>query len=141
MVARIETASHPGCTFRRLLRNKDQSKPHALTSYKRYTLTAPKHKKNNDFRLIIGRLSQKGKNNLKLLFARRLCLTTPTFPMWCSASVVAAHSATRLGNLDVFDIARITRFWPALLVFLGVWLLMKRRGRAEWMLGPSLRVL
>src|SRR5438094_750134 len=74
MAEGIKTPSNPGCTFRRLLRNKDQSKPHALTSYKRYTLTAPKHKKNNDFRLIIGRLSQKGKNNLKLLFARRLCL-------------------------------------------------------------------
>src|SRR2546428_14015381 len=86
MVARIETASHPGCTFRRLLRNKDQSKPHALTSYKRYTLTAPKHNKNNDFRLIIGRLSQKGKNNLKLLFARPRLLT---------------YEASRKGGVDV----------------------------------------
>jgi len=51
--------------------------------------------------------------------------------LWGGVLLIVIGGICLLGNLDVFDIARITRFWPVLLVFLGVWLLMKRRGRAE----------
>ena len=35
-----------------------------------------------------------------------------------------------LGNLDVFEIDRIARFWPAVLVVLGAWLLKKHHEKA-----------
>jgi hypothetical protein len=68
-VATIEAASHPGWMFHRLAANRLQSKCQALALYKRKAVAMAKHKKNNDFRLITGRLSQKGNNYLKLFFA------------------------------------------------------------------------
>ena len=34
-----------------------------------------------------------------------------------------------LGNLDVFDLRRVARLWPAVLVLIGVWLLKKHQER------------
>lgn len=45
--------------------------------------------------------------------------------LWGGIALVIIGGLYLLGNLDFFDMRRIGRLWPALLVVLGVWLLKK----------------
>jgi TM2 domain-containing membrane protein YozV len=50
--------------------------------------------------------------------------------LWGGIALVVIGGLYLLGNLDVFDLRRIARLWPALLVVIGVWLLKKHQERA-----------
>jgi TM2 domain-containing membrane protein YozV len=50
--------------------------------------------------------------------------------LWGGVALVAIGGLYLLGNLDVFDLHRIARLWPALLVVAGVWLLKKHQEKA-----------
>src|SRR5207244_4177878 len=45
--------------------------------------------------------------------------------LWGGIALVVIGGLYLLGNLDVFDLHRIARLWPAALVVIGVWLLKK----------------
>ena len=47
--------------------------------------------------------------------------------LWGGIALVVIGGLYLLGNLDVFDLRRIARLWPIVLVVLGVWLLKKRQ--------------
>jgi hypothetical protein len=47
--------------------------------------------------------------------------------LWGGIALVVVGAVYLLGNLDVFDLSRIARLWPAALVGLGVWLLKKHQ--------------
>src|SRR5262252_5695994 len=50
--------------------------------------------------------------------------------LWGGIALIVIGGLYLLGNLDVFDLHRIARLWPAGLVFLGVWLLNRhQKGR------------
>ncbi len=50
--------------------------------------------------------------------------------LWGGVALVVIGGLFLLGNLDVFQLDRIARLWPAALVVLGVWLLRKHQGKA-----------
>jgi TM2 domain-containing membrane protein YozV len=49
--------------------------------------------------------------------------------LWGGIALVVIGGLYLLGNLDVFDLHRIARLWPAALVIVGVWLLKKHQDR------------
>ena len=49
--------------------------------------------------------------------------------LWGGIALVVIGGLYLLGNLDVFDLHRVGRLWPAVLVFVGVWLLKKHQDR------------
>jgi len=49
--------------------------------------------------------------------------------LWGGIALVVIGGLYLLGNLDVFDLHRVARLWPAALVLLGVWLL---KNHQEW---------
>jgi TM2 domain-containing membrane protein YozV len=49
--------------------------------------------------------------------------------LWGGIALVVLGGLYLLGNLDVFDLHRIARLWPVVLVVLGVWLLKKHQER------------
>jgi len=51
--------------------------------------------------------------------------------LWSGVVLIVIGGIYLLGNLDVFEMARVARFWPALLVVAGIWLLKKHQGKAE----------
>ena len=51
--------------------------------------------------------------------------------LWGGVALVVIGGIYLLANLDVFDMSRIARFWPVVLVVAGVWLLKKHQERAE----------
>jgi hypothetical protein len=65
-VAIIERVNHHGWMFQRLEMNKDQSKFQPKVRYSTTVLATIKINKNNNFRFMTARLSQKRKKNLKL---------------------------------------------------------------------------
>ncbi len=50
--------------------------------------------------------------------------------LWGGIALVAIGGLYLLGNLDVFDLHRVARLWPVVLVGVGVWLLKKHQERA-----------
>ena len=51
--------------------------------------------------------------------------------LWSGVVLIVIGGIYLLGNLDVFEMARVARFWPALLVVAGIWLLKKHQDKAE----------
>ena len=51
--------------------------------------------------------------------------------LWGGVVLIVIGGVYLLGNLDVFEMARVARFWPALLVVAGIWLLKKHQEKAE----------
>ena len=51
--------------------------------------------------------------------------------LWGGIALVVIGSLYLLGNLDVFDLHRIARLWPAALVVIGVWLLKTHQERSK----------
>jgi Domain of unknown function (DUF5668) len=49
--------------------------------------------------------------------------------LWGGIALVVIGGLYLLGNLDFFDLHRIARLWPAVLVVIGVWLLRKHQER------------
>jgi len=49
--------------------------------------------------------------------------------LWGGIALVVIGCLYLLGNLDFFDLHRLARFWPAVLVVLGVWLLKRHQER------------
>ena len=50
--------------------------------------------------------------------------------LWGGVALVVIGGLLLLGNLDLFNISRMARFfWPLVLVGLGVWLLKRRQGK------------
>jgi hypothetical protein len=49
--------------------------------------------------------------------------------LWGGLALIVIGGLYLLGNLDIFDLRRLARFWPAMLVLLGVWLLKKHQER------------
>jgi hypothetical protein len=49
--------------------------------------------------------------------------------LWGGIALIVIGGLYLLGNLDVFDLRRIARLWPIVLVVLGVWLLKKHQER------------
>ena len=49
--------------------------------------------------------------------------------LWGGVALVVIGGLYLLGNLDVFDMHRIARLWPAALVLIGIWLLKKHQER------------
>jgi TM2 domain-containing membrane protein YozV len=49
--------------------------------------------------------------------------------LWGGIALIVIGGLYLLGNLDIFDMHRIARLWPAALVFLGVWLLKKHQDK------------
>ena len=49
--------------------------------------------------------------------------------LWGGIALVVIGGLFLLGNLNVFDLRQIARFWPAALVVIGVWLLKKHQER------------
>ena len=49
--------------------------------------------------------------------------------LWGGLALIVIGGLYLLGNLDVFDLHRISRLWPAGLVVIGVWLLKKHQER------------
>jgi TM2 domain-containing membrane protein YozV len=49
--------------------------------------------------------------------------------LWGGIALVVIGGLYLLGNLDVFDLHRVARLWPAALVLLGVWLLKNHQER------------
>jgi TM2 domain-containing membrane protein YozV len=50
--------------------------------------------------------------------------------LWGGIALVVIGGLYLLGNLDFFDLHRIARLWPAVLVVIGVWLLKKHQEKA-----------
>ncbi|HYR87611.1 MAG TPA: DUF5668 domain-containing protein [Terriglobia bacterium] len=50
--------------------------------------------------------------------------------LWGGIALVVLGGLFLLGNLDIFDLERVARFWPALLVVFGVWLLRKHQEKS-----------
>ena len=50
--------------------------------------------------------------------------------LWGGVLLILVGALFLLGNLDVFAIAEVAKFWPALLVVLGIWMLKKHHERA-----------
>jgi len=50
--------------------------------------------------------------------------------LWGGVLLIVIGALFLLGNLDVFEIDSVARFWPVLLVVLGIWLLKKHNERA-----------
>jgi TM2 domain-containing membrane protein YozV len=50
--------------------------------------------------------------------------------LWGGIALVVIGGLYLLGNLDFFDMQRVARLWPAVLVIIGVWLLKKHQERA-----------
>ena len=50
--------------------------------------------------------------------------------LWGGVFLIVIGALFLLGNLDVFEMARVARFWPALLVVLGAWMLKKHHEKA-----------
>jgi TM2 domain-containing membrane protein YozV len=51
--------------------------------------------------------------------------------LWGGIALVVIGGLYLLGNLDVFDLHRVARLWPAALVLLGVWLLKNHQERSK----------
>lgn len=51
--------------------------------------------------------------------------------LWGGLALVVIGGLYLLGNLDVFDMQRIARLWPAALVLIGVWLLKNHQERQK----------
>jgi TM2 domain-containing membrane protein YozV len=51
--------------------------------------------------------------------------------LWGGVLLIVIGALFLLGNLNVFEMAEVARFWPAVLVVLGVWLLKKHHEKAE----------
>jgi TM2 domain-containing membrane protein YozV len=49
--------------------------------------------------------------------------------LWGGIALVVIGALYLLGNLDFFDLHRIARLWPAVLVLIGIWLLKKHQER------------
>ncbi len=49
--------------------------------------------------------------------------------LWGGVALIVIGGLYLLGNLDVFDMHRIARLWPIVLVVLGLWLLKKHQER------------
>jgi len=49
--------------------------------------------------------------------------------LWAGIALVVIGGLYLLGNLDIFDLHRIARLWPVVLVLLGFWLLKKHQER------------
>ena len=49
--------------------------------------------------------------------------------LWGGIALIVIGGLYLLGNLDVFDLHRIARFWPVGLVGVGIWLLKKHQER------------
>ncbi len=49
--------------------------------------------------------------------------------LWGGIALVVIGGLYLLGNLDVFDLHRVARLWPAALVLVGVWLLKNHQDR------------
>jgi hypothetical protein len=49
--------------------------------------------------------------------------------LWGGVALVVIGGLYLLGNLNVFDLHRIARLWPAVLVVVGIWMLKKRQER------------
>ena len=49
--------------------------------------------------------------------------------LWGGVALVVLGGLYLLSNLDVFDLHRVARLWPAALVVVGVWLLKKHQDR------------
>lgn len=47
--------------------------------------------------------------------------------LWAGVLLIVIGGLYLLNNLDIFEMARVARFWPALLVIAGVWLLKKHQ--------------
>ena len=50
--------------------------------------------------------------------------------LWGGIALVVIGGLYLLGNLNFFDLHRIARFWPVVLVIVGVWLLKKHQEKA-----------
>jgi hypothetical protein len=50
--------------------------------------------------------------------------------LWGGVLLIVVGALFLLGNLNVFDIAAVAKFWPAALVVIGVWMLKKHHERA-----------
>jgi hypothetical protein len=50
--------------------------------------------------------------------------------LWGGIALVVLGGLFLLGNLDVFDLERVARLWPALLVVFGIWLLKKHQEKS-----------
>ena len=50
--------------------------------------------------------------------------------LWGGVLLILIGALFLLGNLNVFAVAEVAKFWPALLVVLGVWMLKKHNERA-----------
>ena len=48
---------------------------------------------------------------------------------WGGVALIVIGGLYLLGNLDVFDLRRVARLWPAALVVVGVWLLKKHQDK------------
>jgi hypothetical protein len=48
--------------------------------------------------------------------------------LWGGIALVAIGGLYLLGNLELFDLHRVARLWPVVLVVIGVWLLKKHQG-------------
>jgi hypothetical protein len=51
--------------------------------------------------------------------------------LWGGVLLIVIGALFLLGNLDVFEIDRVARYWPVVLVVLGVWMLKKHHEKAE----------
>jgi hypothetical protein len=51
--------------------------------------------------------------------------------LWGGVLLIVIGGLFLLGNFDVFEMASVARFWPAVLVVLGVWLLKKHLEKAQ----------
>ena len=51
--------------------------------------------------------------------------------LWGGITLIVIGGLFLLGNLNVFEMARIARFWPAALVVLGVWMLKKHQDKEK----------
>jgi hypothetical protein len=49
--------------------------------------------------------------------------------LWGGIALIVVGGLYLLGNLDIFDLRRIARVWPVMLVLVGVWLLKKHQER------------
>jgi TM2 domain-containing membrane protein YozV len=51
--------------------------------------------------------------------------------LWGGVVLIVIGGLYLLANLDVFEMARVARYWPALLVVVGIWLLKRHQDKAE----------
>lgn len=50
--------------------------------------------------------------------------------LWGGIALIVIGGLFLLGNLNIFDIERVARLWPAVLVVIGLWLLKKHQEKA-----------